>query len=323
MKTVLFLLVVLIVVAVGLVQYFALERERYAEANFPPIGKLLDVDGVTVHAVQMGHGPDLVLLHGASGNVRDYTFDFAERLKDRYRITLLDRPGLGWSDPITPADKRVWSTSHASPLEQARLLKAATDKLGVSRPIVVGHSFGGIVAYAWALEFDDIVGMVSVAGVANPWPGKLGWTYTVTGAAWGGALLVPVLSAFVPERFVDRTVASVFEPQTPPAGYLEYVGPALSLRRSSMRANARQVNWLRPYVVEMSARYGEIGVPVEIVHGDLDTIVPLDVHSAKIPGQIPGANLTVLPGIGHMPQHTNPDDVIAAIDRVAMRAGLR
>ena len=79
------------------------------------------------------------------------------------------------------------------------------------------------------------------------------------------------------------------------------------------------MNWLRPYVVEMSAQYGQIKVPVEIVHGDADTIVPLAVHSAKVPGQIAGANVTVLPGIGHMPQHTNPDDVIAAIDRVAAR----
>jgi len=193
----------------------------------------------------------------------------------------------------------------------------------VKNPIVLGHSFGGIVGYAWALEFDDLAGFVSVAGVANPWPGDLGWTYAVNGSAWGGALVAPVLSAFVPEAYVETTLASIFEPQSAPEGYLDYVGAALPLRRNSMRANARQVNWLRPYVVEMSENYGQVKVPVEIVHGDADTIVPLDVHSARIPGQIAGANLTVLPGVGHMPQHTNPNDVIAAIDRVATRAGLR
>ncbi len=90
-----------------------------------------------------------------------------------------------------------------------------------------------------------------------------------------------------------------------------------------MRANARQVNWLRPHVVDMSAQYGDISVPVEVVHGDADTIVPLNVHSAKLPDQIAGANVTVLRGVGHMPHHTNADDVIAAIDRAASRAGLR
>ncbi|MFL4471007.1 alpha/beta fold hydrolase [Tateyamaria armeniaca] len=323
MKTALFFLLGVLVVTVAVVQMFALKRDREAAQNYPPTGQLIDVDGVTVHVEQMGEGPDLVLLHGASGSTRDFSFAFADRLKDRYRVTLLDRPGLGWTEQIDPAHKQAWSTAHASPHDQARLLKAATDKVGVSNPIIVGHSFGGIVGYAWALEFDDLAGFVSVAGVANPWPGDLGWTYRLNGSAWGGALAVPILSAFVPQTYIETTLESIFEPQSAPEGYLDHVGAALSLRRHSLRANARQVNWLRPYVVEMSARYGDITVPVEIVHGDADTIVPLEVHSAKVPGQIKGANVTVLPGIGHMPQHTNPDDVIAAIDRVARRAGLR
>lgn len=323
MKTLLLFLIGVVVVAVIVVQVFALKRDREAQQNYPPPGQFIDVGGVRVHAIQVGQGPDLVLLHGASGSTRDFTFAFADLLKDRYRVTMLDRPGLGWTEQMEPAHKRAWTTAHADPRAQARLLKAATDQLGLSRPIVLGHSFGGIVGYAWALEFDDLAGLVSVAGVANPWPGDLGWTYRVNGAAWGGALVVPVLSAFVPRTYVEATLASIFEPQAAPDGYLEHVGAALSLRKHSLRANARQVNWLRPYVVEMSEQYGEISVPVEIVRGDADTIVPLAVHSAKIPGQIMGANVTVLPGVGHMPQHTNPDDVIAAIDRVAERAGLR
>lgn len=322
MKTLLFVLLGVTLIGVAVVQLFALKRERDAAVSFPPAGQLIDVGGVTVHAEQMGTGPDLILLHGASGSTRDFTLGFADLLKDRYRVTILDRPGLGWSDQIAPADKRAWSTSHASPRAQARLLRAAAIQLGVQNPIVLGHSFGGIVGYAWALEFNDLAGLVSVAGVANPWPGDLGWTYRVNGSAWGSALVVPVLSAFVPHTYVEATLASIFEPQAPPEGYLAHVGANLSLRRASLRANARQVNWSRPHVVEMSAQYGSITVPVEIVHGDADTIVPLAVHSAKVPGQIAGANLTVLPGIGHMPQHTNPNDVIAAIDRIAARAGL-
>ena len=323
MKTLLFVVLGLTALGIVLVQVFAIKREREAALDFPPTGQLIEVNGVTVHAEQMGKGPDLVLLHGASGSTRDFTFAFADMLKDRYRITILDRPGLGWTGQIDPAHERAWSTANATPRQQARLLRAAIDRLGVNTPIVLGHSFGGIVAYAWALEFPDIAGIVSVAGVANPWPGDLGWTYKVNGSAWGGALVVPVLSAFVPQTYVDTTLASIFEPQSAPDGYLEHVGAALTLRRDTLRANARQVNWLRPHVVDMSQEYARIKVPVEIVHGDADTIVPLSIHSAKIPEQITGANLTVLPGIGHMPQHTNPEAVIAAIDRVAQRAGLR
>ena len=323
MKAGLYVVLGLVVLLVVTVQFLAAKRERGAAAAFPPTGQIIDVDGVGVHAVQMGQGPDLVLIHGASGNTRDFTFAFADLVKDRYRVTIVDRPGLGWTEQIAPDHKAAWSTGHADPKEQARLLKAATDKMGVENPIVLGHSFGGIVALAWAVEFDDLAGLVSVAGVANPWPGELDWTYRVNGSAWGGGLVVPVLSAFVPAGYIDDVVSNIFAPQTAPEGYIEHVGPALILRRASMRANARQVNWLRPFVVGLSQRYGEIAVPVEVVHGDADTIVPLDVHSAKLPGQIKGANVTVLPGVGHMPQHTNASDVIAAIDRVAERAGLR
>ncbi|KIC48682.1 alpha/beta hydrolase [Tateyamaria sp. ANG-S1] len=323
MKTAFYVVLGLVALGLVVVQVLAAKRERDAAAAFPPTGQIIDVDGVSVHVEQMGEGPDLVLIHGASGNTRDFTFAFADRVKDRYRVTILDRPGLGWTDQILPQHRSAWTTTHANPTEQARLLKSATDQLGVKRPIVLGHSFGGIVALAWALEFDELAGIVSVAGVANPWPGELDWTYQVNGSAWGGGLMVPVLAAFVPDSYIDNAVSSIFAPQTAPQGYTDHVGPALILRRASMRANARQVNWLRPHVVEMSKSYGNITVPVEVVHGDADTIVPLDVHSAKLPGQIEGANVTVLPGVGHMPQHTHPQDVIEAIDRVAARAGLR
>lgn len=323
MKTALLALFSLILVATALVQLFAIKREREAVRDYPPMGQLIEVNGVTVHAVQMGQGPDLVLIHGASGSTRDFTFDFANQVKDRYRVTMLDRPGLGWSGLTKPSDARAWSTGHATPREQARVLHAATKQLGVKTPIVLGHSFGGIVAFAWALEFDDLAGIVSVAGVAMPWPGGLGWTYRVNGSAWGGGLAVPVFSAFLPQSYVDNSLDAIFAPQHPPKGYLDFVGASMSLRRQTMRANARQVNALRPYVVEMSAHYGDIDVPVELVHGDADTIVSVAIHSARIPDLIEGANLTVLPGIGHMPQHADPQAVIAAIDRIASRSGLR
>ncbi len=51
--------------------------------------------------------------------------------------------------------------------------------------------------------------------------------------------------------------------------------------------------------------------------------MPLEVHSARLAELIPGANLTVLENVGHMPHHTVPDEVVAAIDRAAARAGLR
>ena len=80
---------------------------------------------------------------------------------------------------------------------------------------------------------------------------------------------------------------------------------------------------LRPHVVEMSELYPTLTLPVEILHGTDDTTVPLNIHSEPLARQIPGAILTRLQGVGHMPHHADPDAVLAAIDRAAVRAGLR
>ena len=73
-------------------------REAQAPAAYPPEGRLITVDGRQVHAVTRGTGPDLILIHGASGNTRDFTVALADRLAREFRVTAFDRPGLGWSE---------------------------------------------------------------------------------------------------------------------------------------------------------------------------------------------------------------------------------
>ncbi|NNK15378.1 MAG: alpha/beta hydrolase, partial [Sulfitobacter sp.] len=216
------------------------------------------------------------------------------------------------------------NNTEETPMEQAGLLQQAADQIGVKDPIVLGHSFGGIVALAWGLSRpEDTAALVLVSAVSEPWPGELGWTYTVNGSTLGGALFVPLITAFVPQSYVSSSIESIFAPQKAPDGYAEHIGVGLTLRRESTRANAQQVNALRPHVVEMQKSYATLEMPIEAVHGDADTIVPLEVHAKVLMGDVPNGNLIVLPGEGHMPQHTSPEDVVAAIDRAATRAGLR
>lgn len=287
-----------------------------AEQRYPPTGQLLDVGGTTVHAHVEGSGPTVILIHGASGNTRDFTFDLTGRLAERYRVIAFDRPGLGHTE--------VLRVEGESPQEQARLLDDAAAQLGVGRAVIVGHSYGGAVALAWALERPDrVAALVSLAGAANEWEGGLGPWYAIASSQLGGATVVPLISALAPRGRAERAMGSIFAPQPVPDGYADYIGVDLTLRPETLRANARQVNGLKPHIVEMAKRYGEIDVPVEIVHGDADTIVPLDIHSRPLARQIDGANLTVLEGVGHMPHHADPEAVVAAIDRAASRAGLR
>jgi pimeloyl-ACP methyl ester carboxylesterase len=115
----------------------------------------------------------------------------------------------------------------------------------------------------------------------------------------------------------------VFAPQAAPEGYADHFGTGLTLRRKSLRANAFQRAHLLDQIKELSPRLPEISVPMEILHGDADTTVSLDIHARPMANEIASAELTILPGIGHMPHHVAQPDVLAAIDRAATRAALR
>jgi pimeloyl-ACP methyl ester carboxylesterase len=289
-------------------------REAAAEAAYPPAGLLLKANGLTVHAEVAGSGPDLVLIHGANGCTRDFTFALMDRLRDRYRVVALDRPGLGWSQDAGAAG--------VSPLVQADILRRACTELGVTRPIVLGQSYGGSVAMAWALRDPATAALVIVAGATMPWPGKLGLTYRLTAHPLAAAALMPLASAWIPDAQIDRTLTAIFAPDPVPPGYADHVGTALALRRGSLVANARQVNGLKPNVQAMAQDYPRLMLPVEIVHGTADTIVPARVHALPLAQCLPEARLTLIEGAGHMPHHTHPEAVIAAIDRARLRTGL-
>lgn len=314
------ILIVAIASLTSLTLWKARAHETRAEATWPPRGQFVTVDGTRVHAVVMGpeagEAPDLVLIHGASGNTRDLTFDLAPTLAGAYRVIVLDRPGLGHSDRI--------GRGGATITEQAALLQSAAAALGAERPIVLGHSYGGAVALAWAVTRPDALSaLVSVAGAAKPWESALPFLYQILSNPVLGPLAAPVLTAYVPDSYVKNAVAEIFAPQQPPDGYLFHVGPGLTLRRETLRENALQRAGLLSEIEALHTRYDEIGVPVEIVHGTADTTVGLSIHARPLANQVSGAELTVLEGIGHMPHHAAHPEVIAAIDRAAMRAGLR
>ncbi|MEM8538069.1 MAG: alpha/beta hydrolase [Pseudomonadota bacterium] len=304
-------------------------RADRAEAAFPPLGAFVEVNGGRVHYVQEGEGPDVILLHGAGGNVRDFTFSLMGQLSDRYRVTAFDRPGQGYTDSVPGLASGPFAVAGDSPIAQAEMLREAAAALDIKDPIVAGHSFGGIVAMAWAttgLEQErqtDASAIVSYAGVLMPWPGDLGSYYTVNGSALGGAIVVPLISAFAPQARVEEAIINTFAPQDPVPGYVDYIGGPLALRTDNFRANVRQVNTLRPHVVEMEKLYPRLTLPIEIVHGTADTTVPIHVHPEQLIKIVPSANLIALEGIGHQPHQVDEPAAIAAIDRAAERAGLR
>ena len=296
-------------------QLLALAHEARAEAAFPPEGRILDVNGHRVHALSMGSGPDIVLIHGASGNLRDMTYSLAPRLAKRYRVTVFDRPGLGHSDRI--------NRSGASIRQQAEILSDAARQMGIKKPIVLGHSYGGAVALAWAVHRPGhIAALVPLASPAKPWESDLSLYYRVLSHPVLGPLVIPFLTAFVHDDRVERAVESIFQPDPVPPDYIAHIGAPLTLRRDSLRANALQRAQLLDQITALQPALDTLDLPIELVHGSADTTVGLHIHAEPLARQLDAANLARLPGTGHMPHHANEDSVVAAIDRAARRAGL-
>ena len=295
-------------------------REARSEAAYPPEGKLLNYNGHQVHVVERGQpqgtAPDLVLIHGSNGSTRDMTFRLSPALEDRYHILIFDRPGLGYSDIIDPEGTSVQT--------QAEMMRSVSQQLGVERPIVLGQSYGGAVALAWATDHPDSVSaVVSVSGVSHPWESDLPLFYKLTSSRLGGLLLVPILSALVTEDYVLNALDEVYAPQTVPEGYGAHFGLAMSLRRTSLRANALQRANLRSEIQAMAPHYGDLSMPIEIVHGTADTTVGISIHAERLANETSTARLTRLEGVGHMPHQTHTEAVVEAVDRAATRANLR
>jgi pimeloyl-ACP methyl ester carboxylesterase len=312
------LLVILIALAVfwAVTLWRAAQHEARAEAAYPPLGSIIDVDGHALHYVQAGSGPDVVLIHGASGNVRDFTFDLMDRLATDYRVTVFDRPGLGYTDRI--------DRDGASIFEQADFLVAAARQIGIAAPVVLGHSYGGAVALAWATRHpDDVAALVLLGAVTHPWDTPLGLYYSVLSHPVGQAVVVPLITAWVPDRVVTDTIASIFAPQATPDGYAGYIGAGLTLRRVSMRENALHRASLLDEIRTMVPDYPALDLPVEMLHGTADTTVWAAIHATGMDRDVASANIVLMDNVGHSPHHAEPDTVATAIDRAVTRAGLR
>ncbi len=309
------LILAALVVALALLTNARANRRAAAvEAAFPPIGQILLVDGLRVHALTVGSGPDLILIHGASGNLRDL-IPLMTRLAPTYRVTAFDRPGLGWSDPIPDS---------ASLSAQARHLSAAATQLGITDPILLGQSYGGSVALAWALDAPlKPRALVLVSSPSLPWPGPLDPWYRLTKTWIGKAVAIPLVAAYLPDSYIHGTITGIFAPDPVPADYRALIGEGLSIRRPSLVTNTAQVNGLRDQLVAQEPRYRDLTLPIELIHGDADTIVPLTIHSGPLSTLLPQANLIVLPGTGHMPHHAHPQTIPDAIARADRRSAVQ
>ena len=288
------------------------------ERKHPPSGQFVDVEGGRLHLVALGpaDAPAVVLLHGAAGNLGDMRLALGDRLAARYRIILIDRPGHGWSE-------RHGGRADASPARQARLIHQALEAIGVRRAIIVGLSWSGALAAAYALDYpQSVAGLLLLAPVTHPWPGGIAWYDHALTAPVVGPLFARTLGYPIGKFLIGQGVRAAFEPRQPPPDYLERAGGELILRPNELTANAEDLADLHAFVTAQAPRYASLQAPTIVITGDVDEIVSPEIHSRTIAAVLPRAKLIVVPGAGHMVQFTATEEIVQAIGELSAGAHL-
>ncbi len=278
---------------------------------YPAQGRMIEVEGGSLNVLDIGPrdaaGPPVVMIHGASSNLEAMRQPLGDRLADRHRVILIDRPGHGWSSRARLAD--------STPAIQGRMIDEALEKLGVGSVILVVHSWSGALGARMALDYPErVAGLVMLAPVAYPWPGGVGWYNRAVAMPAIGPLLAYTITLPLGIFLAGPGARGVFLPQIMPQNFIADTATPLLLRPFEFLANARDLVTLRAAVAEQAPRYGNIKAPVVVISGDVDKTVTTNIHSRPFAKAVNDARLIVLPQVGHMIQNAAPDLVISEIE---------
>lgn len=304
-------------VALGVAVLFNRALARFIEGLVPPIGRFVEAGGkgrsIRLHVVDSGPGPGrseppLLFIHGLLGQLNHFSFALAARFPER-RVVLIDRPGSGYSQ-----------TAHPQTLaEQAAIFVRAIEALGLKKPLVVGHSLGGAVALALALDHREKIGGLALVAplthlAAKPsgfpalvWRGRL--------LLWLGAWTLGPLATLARARLAREVV---FAPDPVPARFWSRGGGLLVARPSALLAAASDALTQPRELPGMARRYGALDLPIGVLYGEGDRLLDPERQGADFCAEAPGAELTKVPG-GHMLPLTHPAETEVFIRKVLAR----
>lgn len=286
---------------------------RAAERRTPPSGRFVETGGIRVHYRDEGTGAPVVLIHGNGVTLEDWhlsgVFDAA---RERYRVIAFDRPGFGHT--------RRTRTTVWTPSAQAALIRDALGRLSIERPILVGHSWGTMVALAMALDHPgSVAGLVLLSGYYFPTARPDVALFAPPAIPLLGDLFAHSLAPLTGRALLPGMAKLSFSPRPVDERFLSQCG--LMLRPSQIRAASADAALMVPAAHDLASRYCELRLPVAILAGEGDRIVDPEAHAVRLAGAVGGATLTRFDGVGHMLHYARPHEVVASVEAVARRAG--
>jgi len=280
---------------------------RKTERENPPEGKFVRVQGLNIHYVAQGDGPPVVMFHGNGSALQDFQCaGLVDRLSSKHRVILFDRPGFGQTGRPKGV---VWT-----PEQQAAIFADALSKLGVEEPVIVGHSWGTLVAVAIAQEARlRCRGLVLVSGYYLP-SARID---LIAGSVGAIPVIGPVLCHTVLPLLARASWPELLRNLFAPRSTKSFAGfpKELTFRPSQLSASAHETAMLNPAVVGIARRLRGLRKPVTIMAGTADRVIDAN-HSATLHHHLPGSSLELLPLQGHMVHHTDRERVVRAIEQI-------
>jgi pimeloyl-ACP methyl ester carboxylesterase len=296
--------------ALGVSAVFNRERAKQAERDNPAAGRFVEIDGVRLHYVDCGRGEPLVLLHGNGSMIQDFESSGLIGLAAaKYRVIVFDRPGFGHSERPRST---IWT-----PEAQADLFHAALNKIGVSRAIVLGHSWGASVATALALKYPEAVGSLVLAS-GYYYPSARADVVLASGPAVPviGDIMRYTVAPLLGRVMWPLVMRKVFGPASTPEKFAGFP-KEMALRPSQIRASAAESALMIPNAVAMHEDYAGLKMPLVIIAGHDDRLIDIDDQSARLHEDVTQSTFHRVRGAGHMVHQTAPAAVMAAIDEAA------
>jgi len=268
------------------------------------------VSHTKLHYVAKGTGRPVVMIHGNAGDLHDFEFGALDLLARNYHVIAFDLPGHGLSKMPRQAKGTIQ--------EQAAILHQALNALGIKDPILVGHSWGGAIALAYALLYPhDISALVLLAPAAYsdhhhdaPLLLRLPLLRDVC---------IITLKPILGRRMLKQRLKDAFSPDPVPADYFKSAA-AVWLDRKRLKAFIKEDLMLNSGLEEMSSHYQKIQAPVIIVTGDSDLTVSPKQNAFGLHQVIANSELIVIPRAGHQIPETHPEVVGRAVDKAASDA---
>jgi pimeloyl-ACP methyl ester carboxylesterase len=304
------LVVLLAVLILGLV-WFTASTARKVEAALPPRGRFMEIDGERIHYVDTGGaGSAVVMIHGLGGNLLHFDYVLAGRLAGEFRLILVDRPGSGYSTRAAGADATL--TAQAAAI--AKLIGA----LGLTRPLVVGHSLGGAVSLALALDHPDCVGGLALVAPLTHAQQEVPAIFQpfLIRSSLARNLIAWTLATPLGIRRGPMVLKEVFAPEAVVPDFPLRAGGLLGLRPKAFYATSSDIVAIDDVLPAYAKRYASLNLPLGILFGKDDRLLDYQRQGESMRALCPALDLEIIEG-GHMLPMTAPDRCAALIRRVA------